>query len=266
MRHYLAILIITLVALSAVAGKKETANKTVSLANQRKAEYIFMEAQKYKMNDNYDAFYDLLTHAHEIDSNNTAISFYMGMCLLKMNNTTKERCEQGLALMKKHFDAQPEDLYETTFYSDANMQLGHPDEALRALKLLNERNPNRLELQVRLAEAYSHTGDFKQSNVTYDSIATLFGDAIQITAGKLNNYQAMHDSTGALNEMRRLLYKAPQNADYNIAMSNLFQHYGMRDSAFYYLDRAQEYQPDYGAIYLVRAQYYQEAGDSVEYE
>ena len=25
------------------------------------------------------------------------ISFYMGMCLLKMNNTTKERCEQGLA-------------------------------------------------------------------------------------------------------------------------------------------------------------------------
>ena len=266
MRHYIAISIIILVALSAVAGKKETANKTVSLADQRKAEYIFMEAQKYKMNDNFDAFYDLLTHAHKIDSTNTAISFYLGMCLIKMNNTTKERCEEGLALMKKHFDAQPEDLYETTFYSDANMQLGHPDEALRALKLLNERNPNRLELQLRLAEAYSHTGDYAQSNVTYDSIATLFGDNIQITAGKLNNYQAMNDSTGALNEMRRLLYKAPQNADYNIAMSNLFQHYSMTDSAFYYLDRAQEYEPDNGSIYLVRAHYYQEAGDSVEYE
>jgi tetratricopeptide (TPR) repeat protein len=119
---------------------------------------------------------------------------------------------------------------------------------------------------VRLAEAYSHTGDYAQSNATYDSIATLFGDAIQITAGKLNNYQAMNDSTGALNEMRHLLYKAPKNADYNIAMSNLFQHYGMTDSAFYYLDRAQEYEPDNGAVYLVRARYYQEAGDSLEYE
>lgn len=265
MKRHIAILMIVLVALTAMAGKKP-APKVISLADQRKAEYIFMEAQKYKLDDNFDAFYDLLTYAHEIDSTNTAISFYMGMCLIKMNNTTKERCEQGLALMKKHFDAQPEDLYETTFYSDANMQLGHPDEALRALKLLNERNPNRLELQVRLAEAYSHTGDYAQSNATYDSIATLFGDAIQITAGKLNNYQSMNDSTGALNEMRRLLNKAPQNADYNIAMSNLFQHYGMTDSAFYYIDRAQEYEPDNGAIYLVRARYYQEAGDSVAYE
>lgn len=82
----------------------------------------------------------------------------MGMCLLKMNNTTKEMCEEGLALMKEHFEAQPEDLYETTFYSDANMQLGHPEEALRAIKVLNENNPNRLELQLRLAEAYAQSG------------------------------------------------------------------------------------------------------------
>ena len=266
MRRYIATLTIVLVAITVMAGKKESSPKAISLADQRKAEYIFMEAQKHKMDDNYDAFYELLAHAHEIDPGNTAVSFYLGMCMLRMNNTTQERCEQGLALMKEHFEAQPEDLYETTFYSDANMQLGHPDEALRALKLLNERNPNRLELQVRLAEAYSHTGDYAQSNATYDSIAAIFGDAIQITAGKLGNYQAMNDSTGALNEMRHLYYKAPQNADYNIAMSNLFQHYGMTDSAFYYLDRAQEYEPDNGTVYLVRARYYQEAGDSAEYE
>jgi predicted Zn-dependent protease len=166
MRRFIAIFVIALLALSAIAGKKETTDHVVSLADQRKAEYIFMEAQKQKLNDNYDAFYELLAHAHEIDPGNTAISYYMGMCLLRMNNTTKELCEKGLALMKEHFEAQPEDLYETTFYSDANMHLGHPDEALRAIKLLNERNPNRLELQMRLAEAYSRSGDFVQSNAT----------------------------------------------------------------------------------------------------
>ena len=159
MKRHIAIIAIALLALTAIAGKKETDKKSVSLADKRKAEYIFVEAQKQKLNNNYDAFYDLLAYAHEIDPDNTAISFYMGMCLLRMNNTTKERCDQGLALMKTHFDAQPEDLYETTFYSDANMQLGHPEEALRALKVLNEYNPNRLELQVLLAEAYSQSGD-----------------------------------------------------------------------------------------------------------
>ena len=213
-----------------------------------------------------DAFYELLAHAHEIDPGNTAISFYMGMCLLRMNNTTKERCEQGLALMKEHFEAQPEDLYETTFYGDANMQLGHPEEALRAIKLLNEYNPNRLELQVRLAEAYSRSGDYAQSNATYDSIAALFGEAIQITSSKIDNYMAMNDSAGAIHEMRGLLATAPQNDTYNLAMSGLFQHYGMNDSAMYYLDRAQEYAPDNGLIYLTRAQYCSQAGDSAGYE
>ena len=266
MRRHLAIIAVALLALTAIAGKKEPAKKVVSLADQRKAEYIFVQAQNEKLKGNYDALYDLLSYAHEIDPGNTAISYYMGMCLIKMNNTTKERCEQGLALMKDHFDKQPEDLYETTFYSDANMQLGHPDEALRAIKLLNEHNPNRLELQVRLAEAYSQSGDFEQSNATYDSIAAIFGNAIQITSSKIENFMAMNDSTGALREMRNLLATAPQNDSYNIAMSSLFQHYGMTDSANYYLDRAQEYAPDNGIIYLARAEYCQQAGDSVGYE
>ena len=266
MKRHLAIITIALLALSAIAGKKESAEKIISLTDQRKAEYIFMEAQKQKLDNNYDAFYELLAHAHEIDPGNTAISYYMGMCLLRMNNTTKDLCELGLALMKEHFEAQPEDLYETTFYSDANMQLGHPDEALRAIKLLNEHNPNRLEFQVRLAEAYSRSGDYEQSNLTYDSIATLFGKAIQITSSKIENYMAMNDSTGALREMRDLLATAPQNDSYNLAMSGLFQHYGMSDSALYYLDRAQEYAPDNGIIYLTRAEYCQQAGDSAGYE
>lgn len=256
----------TLVTLGAVAGKNEQATKTVSLADQRKAEYIFMEAQNQKMKGDFDAFYDLMAYAHEIDPNNTAISFYMGMCLLKMNNTTKARCEQGLALMKEHFEAQPEDLYETTFYSDANLQLGNPEEALRAIKVLNEQNPNRWELQMRLAEAYARSGDYAQSNATYDSIAVLFGNGMQISSSKIENYMAMNDSVGALQEMRNRLAEAPQNSSYNIAMSGLFQHYGMTDSAFYYLDRAQEYDPDNGYVYLTRAEYYRMAGDSVAYE
>lgn len=266
MKRHLAIITIILLALSAVAGKKETALRTIPVEDQRKAEYIFLEAQSQKLKGNLDAFYDLTSYAHKLDPENTSISFYMGMCLLKMNNTNKQLCEKGLTLMKAHFEAQPADLYETTFYSDANMQLGHPEEALRAIKLLNEYNPNRLELQVRLAEAYSQSGDYAQSNVTYDSITAIFGDNIRITSSKIDNYMAMNDSAGALKEMRGLLNKAPQNDTYNIAMSSLFQHYGMNDSALYYLDRAQEYAPDNGFIYLARAEYYNMAGDSAAYE
>ena len=266
MKRHLAILAIAVLAMSALAGKNDPTINSVPVADQRKAEYIYLQAQSEKNRGNYDAFYDLLAYAHEIDPGNTAVSFYLGMCKIRMNNTTKTLCEDGLALMKQHFEAQPEDLYETTFYSDANMQLGKPEEALRAIKLLNEHNPNRIELQMRLAEAYSRSGDYVQSNATYDSIEALFGDAIQITSSKIDNYMAMNDSAGALKEMRGLLATAPRNDSYNIAMSGLFQHYGMNDSAMYYLDRAQEYAPGNGYIYLARAEYYNMAGDSAGYE
>ena len=266
MKRHLAILAIAVLTMSALAGKNDPTINGVPVADQRKAEYIYLQAQSEKNRGNYDAFYDLLAYAHEIDPGNTAVSFYLGMCKIRMNNTTKTLCEDGLALMKQHFEAQPEDLYETTFYSDANMQLGKPEEALRAIKLLNEHNPNRIELQMRLAEAYSRSGDYVQSNATYDSIEALFGDAIQITSSKIDNYMAMNDSAGALKEMRGLLATAPRNDSYNIAMSGLFQHYGMNDSAMYYLDRAQEYAPGNGYIYLARAEYYNMAGDSAGYE
>jgi len=266
MRRFILTLMTAVLALTTLAGKNEQPARTVTVTDQRKAEYIFMQANNEKIKDNFDAFHDLLAHAHEIDPGNTAVSFYLGMCMLRMNNTTAERCEQGLALMKEHFDAHPQDLYETTFYSDANMQLGHPDEALRAIKALNEHNPNKLELQVRLADAYAQSGDYASSNATYDSIEAIFGNAIQITTSKIENFMAMNDSTGALREMRRLLATAPHNDSYNLAMSSLFQHYGMSDSAFYYLDRAQEYAPDNGIIYLTRAELYSQAGDSAGYE
>ena len=89
MKRHIVILTLVLVTLTAVAGKNEATTQGVSLTDKRKAEYIYMEAQNQKLAGNYDAFHDLLVHAHEIDPSNTAISFYLGMCKLKMHNTNE---------------------------------------------------------------------------------------------------------------------------------------------------------------------------------
>ena len=66
MKRHLAILAILLLAITAMAGKKETDKRNVSLADQRKAEYIFLQAENEKLKDNFDAYYDLLSYAHGI--------------------------------------------------------------------------------------------------------------------------------------------------------------------------------------------------------
>ncbi|MBQ0069404.1 MAG: tetratricopeptide repeat protein [Bacteroidales bacterium] len=238
----------------------------VSNQDRRKAEYMFLEAQNEKSHGNNDAYYDLVKRAHEIDPTNTSISFHLGFCMITMENTTRDLAQQGLELMKEHFNAHPEDFYETTFYSDANMALGNPGEALKAIKSLCDRNPYRIELQSRLAEAYARVGDFAASNETYDSIAALHGRSLEISTKKISNYVTMNDTVNAIAEMRSLLATAPMNVDYNITMGSVMQQFGMRDSALVYLDKAQEAEPGNGYTYLAKAQYYMMNGDSVQHE
>lgn len=263
--HILPMLVMLLVA-SPVMRSHEKQAPVVSDSDRRKAEYYFLEAQNEKSNDRMDSYYDLVRRAHELDPTCSTYSFYMGQCLISMENSNRDIAQRALDLMKENFEARPNDYYETIYYSDANMALGNPGEGMRAIKALSDRNPYRIELQARMADAYARVGDFAASNETYDSIAALHGTSMAITNKKLANYITMNDSAGALNEMRQLLATAPNNAEFNLTMGSLMQEFGQRDSALLYLNKAQQADPSNGVICLAKAQYYKLNGDSSQYE
>jgi len=258
-----ATLLLAVVLPSVARGKDATA---VDDAARRKAQYIFVEAINAKSQDNIDAYYDLLRYAHDVDPTNTTIAFYLGYCTMTMKNATRGHGEKALALMKPHIDAHPGDTYEATFYSDANMMLGHPDEALKTLRSLIKRYPTRYEYMSRLAKAYAASGDMVSSNEVYDSIEALHGSSIAVTINKYQNYAALNDTASALREMYHLLSTAPDNIQYNLAMGNVMEALAKRDSALYYYDRALAIDPSNGYAYLAKAQYYRALNDSVAYE
>lgn len=257
-------LIATLVLLPATVSGRNS--KQITQADSRKSSYIFLEAQNEKSRGKPDAYFDLLRRAYEIDSTNTAAAFYLGYCMLNMRSSSREHYERALALLKKHFDAHPEDFYETTYYSDACMMLGKNEDGLDAIKGLCRLNPNKLELEARLAEAYTRTGHYTESNATLDSIRLHHGESFQLTSKKISNFIALNDTTGAINEMHHLLATAPLNASYNMGMAGVMQQFGMSDSALHYLNVAQQAEPQNGYTYLAKAEYYKETGDTAAYE
>lgn len=262
-RHILWVLAVLILLPTMVIGRD---NKEITDSDRLKSSYIFLEAQKEKSREEPDAYYDLLKRAYDIDSTNTAAAFYLGHCMFSMRGSDMPHYERALALIKKHFDAHPEDLYETTYYSDACMMLGKDEQALEALEGLCRLNPNKLELQARLAQAYTRTGRYNESNATLDTIKLHHGNSFQLTSSKISNFIALNDTAGAINEMKQLLSTAPRNASYNMGMAGVMQQFGMSDSALYYLNVAQEAEPQNGYTYLAKAEYYQEKGDTAAYE
>lgn len=250
----------------AAGSKKKVVDRGITDQDKRKAEYIYMQAQVYKAQDSIASYYDLVKYAYELDSTNTAIAFYYGYLMVLKDNSTDLEKNRGLELMKRHVDAHPEDYYETSYFSDACMSLRHNDMGLQAIERLAEINPTKTEVQMRLAAAYVRNEKFAEALKVYEKIEDFEGKSVEITAYKAALCSQLGDTIGAITEMRNLYNTAPANVNFNLIMSELFKQYNMQDSAIYYLDQAQRLDPENGNVYFAKAQYYDEIGDSVNYD
>lgn len=242
--------------------------KAISEDDRVKAEYIFLEAEKQRNMGHDDAFHHLLQYAHSLDPENSAIAYYLGYSrLMKSNLSVSDSLfSSSLRMMRKHVDAHPEDKYEAMLYANGNMIANQVQEGLRVLKIQAERNPHNVEVQLSIADAYARLEDYRNAIAAYDSVQQWQGQSVQLSARKVRAYQALNDTVGAIGEMRSLLATAPRNVDYNLAMGNMLLMFGERDSALTYYDKAQQYEPENGATYLAKAQFYNAIGDSVNYD
>lgn len=242
--------------------------KAISEDDRVKAEYIFLEAEKQRNMGRDDAFHHLLQYAHSLDPENSAIAYYLGYSrLMKSNLSVSDSLfSSSLRMMRKHMDAHPEDKYEAMLYANGNMIANQVQEGLRVLKIQAERNPHSVEVQLSIADAYARLEDYRNAIAAYDSVQQWQGQSVQLSARKVRAYQALNDTVGAIGEMRSLLATAPRNVDYNLAMGNMMLMFGERDSALTYYDKAQQYEPENGATYLAKAQFYNAIGDSVNYD
>lgn len=272
MKKFFSITILVLVVTALIGpamaknSKGTVGTSAVSLQDKRKADYIYLQAHALKESDSIAAYFDLIKYAHHLDSTNTAAAYYYGYLLLLKDNSSKEDMERGLALMKKHVDAHPEDYYEASYYSDACMTLGRYDMALEVIEKLAEINPTKTAVQMRLAAAYVRNDKFEEALKVYERIEEFEGESIETTAYKAALYTEIGDTIGAIEQMRHLYSTAPANVSYNLVMSEMFNQFGMPDSAIYYLDRAQELEPNNGNVYFAKAQYYDAKGDSINYD
>lgn len=268
-RHMLSFLlffaaIIPTIATMPIAAREVEA--CPSEQQQRKAEYVFMEALRKKALGEYDAQHELLRYAYSIDSTNTVVGYHLGYSMLLLENNSKGNIESGLALMKKHFDAKPDDYYESFLYGNLSGKIGNHSEALRVWQSLAEIYPKKLEVKYQLADAYANNREFDKAIALYDSIEVNEGMSIPITIRKANYRLATNDTVGAIQEAHKLVESAPKNVDFNLLLGNLYLQFGKSDSAIAYFDKALELDPNNGYSYLYKADYYKQQGDSVNYD
>ena len=128
-------------------AKEEKGVLTVS--DERKAEYIYLEAVRLKNQEKLDAAFDLCQQAVALDSTHTAAlydlaSFYAGL------NMGEAACQ----CLEKAASVEPENYWYNSSLAMLSLNMGRTQEAIDIYRRLIPLNPDKPELSFVLADIY----------------------------------------------------------------------------------------------------------------
>jgi tetratricopeptide (TPR) repeat protein len=252
------------------AKKTSTATETwAENANQRKADYIYMEAMRQNSLDNDDAFYMLMQRARELDSSDTQPGLALGYYYMALGSEDAKLTDKGYNMMRDHFNAHPDDYYGAIFYGMVNNQIGNVNESIRVWETLDSLNPDKPDVTLKFAEALQASRDsanLRRSITVLNRLERAEGHSLGLTSHKVRALMALRDTAATRNEVQSLLGASSRNASNMIYAGDVFTVLHQPDSAIAYYNRACETDSTNGIAYYKRAEFYQQRGDSLAYD
>lgn len=251
-------------------GKKTARELPVAeTEQQRKADYIFMEAMRRNAIGEDDSYFELLNGAYSLDSTDTSVGQTLGYYYLALGQTDSVMALKGYNMMKRHFEAHPEDYYGSIFFGMVNNQLGNTDEAVRIWTVVDSLNPTKPDVAIKLVEALQEKMDsasLRRSLEVLQRIERAEGKDLGLSSHKIRAMLALRDTADALGEVRSLLTSSPRNAQYQLYAGDIYMALQQPDSAISYYDMACATDSTNGYAYFKRAQFYLQKGDSAGYD
>lgn len=246
-------------------------SKWESGADSRKADYMFMEAQKQYAIDSVDNYFLLLEQSYRLDTTNTAVGSEYGYFKFLTGEflDNSAMMDDGLRLMRRRFETEPGDYYTSVKYADVCEQVRDRDEALRVWSTLDSLFPEKNECAIRHANILSYRGDPESAKKAYDIYTRLersMGRSTTLTAYKVRCLLQNADTASVINEVHSLMNSSPRNVDFVVTAGDVYSYIEMPDSALYYYKLACKMDSTDGQAHYSLANYYYTVGDSVAFD
>lgn len=240
-------------------------------AENRRADYVFMEAQRRKAVGDNDAYFEMVDRAYKLAPEDTYVGAELGLHYILLDRGKEDNLAgRGLELMRRHFDGKPEDYHSALIYGTMCERAGLRDESLRVWDKLHSLNPTKVDISLRLVDALAARplDSIAQRRVIalLDTLQKSEGESLQITARKVRSRFSLRDTVGAFDDAMRFVKATPRSAESRVYAADLYMMTGDRDKALQFYNQACEVDPSSGLAFYKRAEFYNQIGDSVAYD
>ena len=235
-------------------------------AQQRLIDYLYMEARRQNANDNNGAEFELYRRAYELDTTNTQIGSDLALYYILMGKNNDEIGQQGLDLLKRRFEENPNDFGKSVAYGRLITQMGYHDEALRVWQTLDSLNPKNTGVKLIYIDALINSADstnLRKAITQINRLETIHGVDEQLSSRIVISNLQLGDTAAALQSVHRLLEEAPLIAESYIYAGHVYHTINKPDSAVKFFNKACEVDSTNGYAYYTLAEYYRTLNDSV---
>ena len=243
---------------SIVPDKEEV---VLSVSDQRKYEYYFLEAINLEQQGRYDEAFEMLQHCLAICPTAPSALYKVANYHFALNQ--KEKAAEALL---GAVASEPSNYwYRQTLatYYQSNREY---DKAIAVIEEMQKLFPKRNgELLPALVGLYGHTGKYDKVIDALGRLEVLTGKSEAISMEKVRNYLLMGNTEGAFSEVEALVAEYPDNSYYRVILAEVYMDYGRVAEAEPILLRVLREEPNNGPAKVTLAEYYKQQADTVRY-
>lgn len=228
---------------------------------QRRYDYFFLEATRYKAKKEYDTAFGLLQHCLAINPSAASALYEISQYYLFLKQVS-----QGQKALEQAVANAPDNYWYSQALATLYQQQSKRDEAIRLLEDMVVRFPAKLEPLYSLLDLYNQQENYDKVISILNRIEDKTGKNEQITMEKFRIYLQMKDNKKAFNEIESLVREYPMDMRYQVILGDVYLENGKQEEAYETYRKVLAVEPDNPMALFSLASYYEQTGQKELYE
>jgi tetratricopeptide (TPR) repeat protein len=242
---------------------RERAPSTVvlSLEEQRKYDYFFLEAIRLKAKNEYDAAFDLFKHCLVINPYAPSALYEIAQCyfFLQQNDLGEETLEKAVRYA-------PDNYWYNQALVNVYRQQDKKQKAETLLETMTKRFPNKYEVLFELTDIYTLSEEYDKVIHTLDRLEDKTGKTEQLSMEKFRIYLQMNHNERAFKEIESLTEEYPMDMHYLTLLGDVYLQNKKEKEALETYQKVLSIEPDNYPTLFSLAGLYKQTGQKEHYE
>lgn len=253
-RIYIIAFLFILIGFSACKSTKSVSKEKGSTEVKDNSS-VFIDANREKMLENYDAAAVLYKKALAIDPTDAASKFELARIYARQN-----KVEEALSYAESAAMSDKENVYYLLLYArllQANENYAEAAEVYESVVVLK---PNSFEYYNKLAVSYLYAGKPMDAISVYDRLEEKAGITEELSMKKQSIYLQANKVNKAVEELEKLISYYPAEPKYYAVLAEVCLNNGLNEKAEWAYQKIIELDPENPYVHISLADYYKKNG------